>query len=839
MKFRLVIVLPFMVSFAFLSTVWSTLAQEHEGIPVSQVPVLPTSILYKQVGGVARAVVQQNGYVYVGMGAHLDVYDVQDPTNPILIAQTGQLTNSIISLDLMGSYAVAAVKYGLYIFDISNPLFPQLVCEYPLPSYIIANVEISGTLAFVAENRNIGLYTGGGLRVLDLSNPLQPTQLSLFGEGDGVRALSLYSHYAYLGYQEYSTPNSYTPKTVILDVSDPTMLVEVDRINNDILIIDGAVYDHYLYWKGYNTGMGIYDLTDPAAPLAMGLIPIPDSAYKIEVFDDKLYALDGWSSRVYDLSDPIHPSSYGTYNPNFYSSLAVDVDGDIAYIAYELGGLRIIDTSQATLPEMGVSNRFSSPVAVAAVDDYVYILNQEHELYVTDVTDPANPIEVGQYRHLFRTGMLLLNNDLFLSGDGGFEIVDVTDPLSPTQRSTYTSVGYWVHDMQIRGDYAFLDMGYYVADSLEIVDVADRDQPAFVASIGTFCHSGQGLQVVGNYVFLSEDSACSGSYGQLTVVDIISPTQPQIVAVQSVSHEVKSLAYLNGYVYMGGDMVYMIDVTNPLSPTFTGYYTITNVINAEYEVTAVDGYLYVTEYNGWGHPTAKVIFDVSDPAAPVAVGPYLYTNGLPLALGEALYTYVPAADDGLLIYLDSLTPPQANAGAAITAVEGGEITFSGSMTGTGVLMNGIYWDFGDGNTAVGSLTPIHAYGDDGVFTVTLTVTNIGGMSDTDSIQVTIENAEPVVIAGMNMTTTVNHPVAFAGVLTDPGYLDTHNITWDFADAHIMTGTLTPTHTYLVSGVYIVTLTITDDDGGVGSDTLQVTVQDDRVMVYLPIVKRIP
>lgn len=50
------------------------------------------------------------------------------------------------------------------------------------------------------------------------------------------------------------------------------------------------------------------------------------------------------------------------------------------------------------------------------------------------------------------------------------------------------------------------------------------------------------------------------------------------------------------------------------------------------------------------------------------------------------------------------------------------------------------------------------------------------------------------------------------------------IVWDFGDDSYDEDTLEPIHVYTLSGTYTVTLTVTDDDGGVGSDTLTVTVE---------------
>ena len=72
---------------------------------------------------------------------------------------------------------------------------------------------------------------------------------------------------------------------------------------------------------------------------------------------------------------------------------------------------------------------------------------------------------------------------------------------------------------------------------------------------------------------------------------------------------------------------------------------------------------------------------------------------------------------------------------------------------------------------------------------------------------------------------MDEEVTFNGSFTDPGSDDTHAIEWDFGDNTGAENTLTPTHVYEQAGDFTVTLTVTDDDGGVGRDDLTVTVED--------------
>jgi PKD repeat protein len=133
-------------------------------------------------------------------------------------------------------------------------------------------------------------------------------------------------------------------------------------------------------------------------------------------------------------------------------------------------------------------------------------------------------------------------------------------------------------------------------------------------------------------------------------------------------------------------------------------------------------------------------------------------------------------------------------------------------------------DYGDGSGAQPlvlrdkTFNLSHTYADNGVYTVTVTVTDNGGGVDSCTLTVTVNNVAPAVDAGEDQTTDEGSTVSFSGTFFDPG-ADTHTIQWDFGDSSTASGTLTPTHVYADNGVYTVTMTVTDDDGGVGTDRL--------------------
>jgi PKD repeat protein len=110
-------------------------------------------------------------------------------------------------------------------------------------------------------------------------------------------------------------------------------------------------------------------------------------------------------------------------------------------------------------------------------------------------------------------------------------------------------------------------------------------------------------------------------------------------------------------------------------------------------------------------------------------------------------------------------------------------------------------------------------------TIKLTVIDDDGGIGIDITRVVVRNVAPTVDAGLSQNVNKGDTVQFKGTFTDPGWLDTHTFHWDFGDGSISTGTLTPKHVYTTTGVYKVTLTVTDDNGGVGQDTIVVVVRD--------------
>ena len=180
------------------------------------------------------------------------------------------------------------------------------------------------------------------------------------------------------------------------------------------------------------------------------------------------------------------------------------------------------------------------------------------------------------------------------------------------------------------------------------------------------------------------------------------------------------------------------------------------------------------------------------------------------------------------------------------ALEGELFTISAEyqdMTpiGAPVYNSWIDWDDGPGESGVlydyhGTVEGEHVYSDGyNEAWVTVEVADSYGQLGTDTMWVQIFNVAPTVDVGPDLTVNVGQAVNFSGSFTDPGWVDTFTGSWDFGDGPIgatlsfennypdATGIAQNMYSFINPGTYEVFLTISDDDGGTGTDSLLVTV----------------
>jgi hypothetical protein len=182
--------------------------------------------------------------------------------------------------------------------------------------------------------------------------------------------------------------------------------------------------------------------------------------------------------------------------------------------------------------------------------------------------------------------------------------------------------------------------------------------------------------------------------------------------------------------------------------------------------------------------------------------------------------------------------PTADAGGPYVVEEGSTVQLDG--TASSDPENAILsysWSPATGLDDATIARPTYSGVDDTVDVIELTVSDVGGdvtaaaaLTDTDETTVTVQNVPPDVTA-VGDAIDEGGTATVSAEFTDPGTLDTHtaSIDWGYGAApqavtlaQLAAGV---EHVYGDDGDYDVTVFVADDDGGVGSDTVVVSVDN--------------
>lgn len=179
-----------------------------------------------------------------------------------------------------------------------------------------------------------------------------------------------------------------------------------------------------------------------------------------------------------------------------------------------------------------------------------------------------------------------------------------------------------------------------------VLDIGDSANPAVLGKVDNNSGANTGLNAVAvatnsggsfayaanaigaSYSTCADSGGTNASCGQLQVIDI-SPNPPEVKYTlkmpgvtgsggQAIGN---SIFYQNGYVYLGltktasGPEFNIIDVHNPLAPSWVGGFALGNTVNA---IAVRNGYAYLASPNS---EELKII-DVRNPANPVFAGSF-------------------------------------------------------------------------------------------------------------------------------------------------------------------------------------------------------------------------
>ncbi|NQV03272.1 MAG: PKD domain-containing protein [Bacteroidia bacterium] len=222
-------------------------------------------------------------------------------------------------------------------------------------------------------------------------------------------------------------------------------------------------------------------------------------------------------------------------------------------------------------------------------------------------------------------------------------------------------------------------------------------------------------------------------------------------------------------------------------------------------------------YTGY---VAKWVWDFGDgttdtivlPASPNVTHSY---TGPSVSYNVTLTIWSSDSCDATIVKTVSLIPaPTGNFTWSTTTCEGQAVTFTdlSQPNGGGDLAQWL-WSFDDPGSGVNNSStlqnPSHTYLNAGIYTVTMTVTNVNNCSDTVVKDVTI-NESP--IADFAADTACRGSTTTFTDLSIPNAANIISYSWDFGDGSPLGTQPSPSHTYANYGTFTVTLNIINSNG---------------------------
>jgi|GEM_PF-2996590 len=233
----------------------------------------------------------------------------------------------------------------------------------------------------------------GGLQIVDISSPTLPSKLGSYVGGYCVWETAVNGKYAYV-----ADVSSRGGSLMIVDISDPISPSLVSSWSlfggvSNVAVAEGHAYVGLGYW---GAGLIVLDVSIPTNPTVVREHPVSEFVEDIVVHTNRIYLA---ASNGLHILDRTTLNEIGFYPaPERLSSVAVQ--GEYVYVVSRYGNLYIVDISDLANPtEIGSYDITTdySPVDIAVVGKYLYFPAGYNGVRILDVSAPEAPIEVAFY----------------------------------------------------------------------------------------------------------------------------------------------------------------------------------------------------------------------------------------------------------------------------------------------------------------------------------------------------------------------------------------------------------------------------------------------------------
>jgi len=363
-------------------------------------------------------------------------------------------------------------------------------------------------------------------------------------------------------------------------------------------------------------GLKIFDLTDHAHPVLVGALNTPGLCWDVAVVGNVAYLADDSAGlAIIDIGDPTSPRVLAT-QPIPGLTSGVDVEGGLAYCASQFGGgLFIVDVTTPASPQIVGEYRGASLVDVDVVGIYALVVGGPSMLMALDVSDPTSPVQLGSMffedapTAVAVTGNLACVTLASNSGslEGGLALVDVGNPYDPFGYVVY-EFDYPAHGLAVNGSLAHVG-----ADALYTFEISNPSALVPLSMVGSSAYG----------VALSDDRVLTAGYNGLFHHDFADPSDPVLLGSVETAGPLRAVGAGSGLVLVNDGDLQIYGFINPLDPWLV---STLNVLALDIEVHQRKAYLAGSNFT---------VLDLADPVSPVITHEEETETRLGIALDEA------------------------------------------------------------------------------------------------------------------------------------------------------------------------------------------------------------